>query len=130
MPKDTPQVDHRAEALSALDAARRVNPNDPEYPILLAEAESHSNLAIAEGQERVAEALEAANQDRREQRASAVEELRELVREVLDGETNSPGDWNPRARRTLAQFDGVDEMGLPRRGPAHLDNRPRRSEAK
>lgn len=50
-----PAVDHKAEALKALETARSLNTNDP---LLLAEAETHSNLAIAEGQERVAEELE------------------------------------------------------------------------
>lgn len=52
----TEQVtDHKGEALSALTAARQVNPNDPEYPILLAEADVHSNLAIAAKLRRIRE---------------------------------------------------------------------------
>lgn len=109
----TEQVtDHKAEALrearNCIDQIGGVNTNSSGElaPIAIALA----LVAIAEGQERVAEALESANQDRREQRASAVEELRELVREVLDGEAGSPGDWNPRARKTLALFEAADHV--------------------
>jgi len=55
------QVDHRAEALRLIDAAfeREASDGEPEAARLLAaEAQVHASLAIAQGQERVAEALE------------------------------------------------------------------------
>jgi len=57
MPETTEQVDHKAEALAALEAAREVGPDDSEFSLLIAEAQTHSNLAIAEGQQRVAEEI-------------------------------------------------------------------------
>lgn len=60
MPKDTPQVDHKAKALNGIEAAFELgakNGQDDAIPILLAEAQVYSNLAIAEGQDRVAEEL-------------------------------------------------------------------------
>lgn len=57
MSKDTPQVDHKAEALRLLEvsAAARENAEFEQAAQAVAEATIHSNLAIAEGQERVAE---------------------------------------------------------------------------
>lgn len=112
MPKDTPQVDHKAEALRLLEIATE---NFEHGHLRAAEHQRqkalvHSNLAIAEGQDRVAEATEAANQDRRERRASAVEDLRTLVGDVLSGEAGDPGDWNPRARKTLALFEAAEHV--------------------
>jgi hypothetical protein len=60
MPKDTPQVDHRAEALRLLSDADDARCNDEQdlADVRFHEAFVLSNLAIAEGQERVAKALE------------------------------------------------------------------------
>lgn len=60
MPETTQQVDHKAEALKLVERAaedsRQVSYEAAEHSLKLALV--HSNLAIAEGQERVAEALE------------------------------------------------------------------------
>ncbi len=56
MPKDTPQVDHRAEALRLLEKAEVADSALAEH--YRGQALVYSNLAIAEGQERVAKALE------------------------------------------------------------------------
>jgi hypothetical protein len=59
MSQDTEQVDHKAEALKALSRrtpgkiGKPESASDPDYGAALI----HSNLAIAEGQERVAEEL-------------------------------------------------------------------------
>lgn len=64
MPKDTPQVEHKAEALRLLEwvgdptDVAAANADDPRVEDVLAVAQIRSNLAIAEGQERVAKALE------------------------------------------------------------------------
>jgi len=58
MPKDTPQVDHKAEALMLLEDASTIKETNPLAFVNLLEAHVHSNLAIAEGQERVARELE------------------------------------------------------------------------
>jgi len=54
MPKDTPQVDHKAQALRLL--AKLDEPTAPVSSKLIA-AQVHASLAIAEGQDRVAEAI-------------------------------------------------------------------------
>lgn len=78
MPKDTPQ-DHKAEALRWLNS----DPTPFEYQVAIV----HSNLAIAEGQERVAEALEGRVDSK--QRAHYREALEEIAALTLDeGETN------------------------------------------
>ena len=59
MPKDTDQVDHRAEALRLLEWVGDVcGPGDPRTDTVIAQAQVHASLAIAEGQERVVGALE------------------------------------------------------------------------
>jgi len=105
-PKSTPdhKTDHRKAAEKLV--AWLGDPADPSHRqesrdlLVAATAQAHSNLAIAE-------ALEDANQARREGRASAVEELRRLVEEALNGEVE--GDWDLRARKTLALFEAAPD---------------------
>lgn len=61
MSKDTPQVDHKAEALDLLSRARKdfADGYKDGSRLLCNRALVHSNLAIAEGQERVAEEIKA-----------------------------------------------------------------------
>ena len=60
MPKDTPQVDHRAKALRLLEESYSAPAESLEQAgrDAVATAQVHASLAIAEGQERVAEELQ------------------------------------------------------------------------
>lgn len=58
MPKDTPQVDHRAEALRWLAEKPRGKDCHTREDRYVQTALVHASLAIAEGQKRVAEAIE------------------------------------------------------------------------
>jgi hypothetical protein len=68
MPKDIPQVDHRAEALRLLEEASKIPCDLPEFAGCIQEAQVHSNLAIAEGQERVAGQLGELRREMRDDR--------------------------------------------------------------
>jgi len=114
MSAETESIDHKAEALKELERAAKLGSGsggtDLAIPLHLQAAVVYSNLAIAEGQERVAEALESANEDRREQRASAVEELRGLIEQRINNPLTErqAGEWDERARMTLALYEAVE----------------------
>jgi hypothetical protein len=57
MPEKQTKIDHKAEAQAILKNVGE-EPIEEVHPYVLLEAIAHSNLAIAEGQERVAEKLD------------------------------------------------------------------------
>lgn len=88
MPETTNQVDHKAEALRLLGEAGeesgKLDGGDHAFvEQLRAEALVHSNLAIADGQERVAEELKNLRRGLRDELQQALSEIVVAVKEGL-----------------------------------------------
>ena len=88
MPENTRTLNHKAEALRLLEQSCSVPTDDPGCGIFLQEALVYSNLAIAEGQERVAEAVDALREEiaiprRRAEEQKCAEPLN--TGELIDG---------------------------------------------